>query len=595
MDGVAMGFMCAECRAMLRGGRVDQVRQPDRSTMILVMRSHGANHRLLLSADANNARIQLTGSNPPNPPEPPMFCMLLRKRLAGAVIADIRAIGGDRVAWIDFDTEDELGERGSHRLIVECMGRHSNIILLDGTGRIVDSIRRVGAEVNRYRELLPGVIYQPPPSQDKLDPAAFRGEAAEEARAALSARMPTGGKLSRGIAETVMGVGAQTAREFAQRVCGDAEAYMDRLNREAAVDALASILRDLPDYADPVSVLDGTGAAVDAFPFGMLSLTADRLRRRATLSEAMDACYAHRDEAERIARRKQSLKKAVGSAIERAEKKLAIQLEAINTRERIEEASRFGELIMGSLYRIPPGATAAAVVDYYQEGAPVVTIPLDERAGAVRSAQQYFKRARKMKAARDAALEQRRLTEDLLVFLRTQEQDLEMCADEAELAEVRATLTKAGVVRAEREARKGKPAKVRLPQSEPYRYQSSDGIEIQVGKTSQQNDRITGAAEGDMTWLHAKDMPGSHVVARHNGELPEKTMGEALMLAAWYSKGRASANVPVDATRRKYVKKPGGAAAGFVTYTNQRTYYVTPDEAVVRALTLLNGRKLKGI
>ncbi|MDR2656435.1 MAG: NFACT family protein [Oscillospiraceae bacterium] len=595
MDGIAMGFMCAECDAILRGGRVDQVRQPDRSTLILAVRSQGANHRLLLSADASNARLQLTGANPANPPEPPMFCMLLRKRLAGASITGVRAVGGDRVAWIDLDTKDDLGECGTHRLIVECMGRHSNIVLLDETGRIVDAIRRVNADVNRYRELLPGVIYVQPPAQDKLDPAAFRGASAADARAALRTRLDSGGKLSRAIADAVMGVGAQMAREFARRVGGDADVYIDKLDRDAVSDALSSLMSGLDGLAAPVSVLDETGTPIDAYPFEMLSLAADRQKRCATLSEAMDACYARRDESERINRRKQSLKKAVDNAIERAEKKLAIQLEAMNTQERIDEASRFGELIMANLYRIPSGAAFAALEDYYQEGSPAVTIPLDEHAGAVRSAQQYFRKARKMKAARDSAREQKMLTEGQLAFLRIQAQDLEMCQDEAELAEVRMLLIRAGVVRAERSGKGGRPVKVRLPQSEPYRYLSSDGIEIQVGKTSAQNDRITGAADGEMIWMHAKDMPGSHVVIRHSGAAPEKTMGEALMLAAWYSKGKASANVPVDATLRKYVKRPGGAAAGFVTYTNQRTYYITPDEAAIRALTLLNGKKLSAI
>ncbi|GHU71830.1 hypothetical protein AGMMS49992_06560 [Clostridia bacterium] len=596
MDGIAMGFMCNECDTILGGGRVDQVRQPDRSTLVLAVRSHGANHRLLLSADANSARIQLTGANPPNPSEPPMFCMLLRKRLAGATILGVRAIGGDRVAWIDFATEDELGEASTHRLVVECMGRHSNIALLDGSGRVVDAIRRIGADVNRYRELLPGVIYKAPPAQDRLDPALF-GEPSTAVAACdnLHARMPSGGKLSRAISDAIIGVGAQTAREFAKRVAGDADVYMDSLDRLTIADALADLLANLPTLFSPVSVVDEIGAPVDAYPFPQTSLAAERQKRCETLSEAMDACFAHRDEAERVNRRKQSLRKTIDNAIERAEKKLAIQLDAIHTEPQIEQASRFGELIIANLYRIPQGATSVTVEDYNQTDSPKIMIALDEHAGAVRSAQKYFKKASKLKAARDAALEQRRLTEETLAFLRVQSLDLDMCADESELAEVRAQLIHAGVVRADHSGKTNKSRKLRLPQSEPHRYQSPDGIEILVGKTSAQNDRITAAADGDMLWLHAKDMPGSHVVIQHAGTVPDATLHAALTLAAWYSKGRASSNVPVDATLRKYVKKPGGAPGGFVTYTNQRTYFVTADEAAVRATTLINGRKLSAI
>ncbi|MDR1569346.1 MAG: NFACT family protein [Oscillospiraceae bacterium] len=574
-DGLTLGFLARECDDALRGGRVERVQQPDRSSILLIIRSRSENYRLLLSADTNAPRIQLTAQTPPNPQEPPMFCMLLRKRLQGAKITGVRQIRGDRVIWVYFETQDDLGEPGAHHLIAECTGRNSNLILTDASGRIVDAVRHVNASMSRYREVLPGRLYQPPPEQDKLEP--FTAEAAD-----IASRFAVGGgKLSRCISDAIAGIGPASARELAYRAVGDAGAYIDSIDRLAAADSLCELLRRIPDLAEPTLLLNENGTPIDAFAFVQASLPAALQRPCQSLSEAMDACYAGRDARERMSRRTQALRKTLDNAIERAEKKLAIQSEAIARQDEIERLQNLGELITANLYRIPKGAASVTLEDYHLPDSPPALVPLDEQLTPAANAQRFFKQARKLRAASNAAAEQKRATEDTLLFLTTQRLDLDNCTDESELEEVRAQLIRAGVVRQDASRKKAR----KLPPSKPYKFRSSDGIDILVGKTSAQNDRLTADANGEETWLHAKDMPGSHVIIRHIGEPPAATLREALMLAAWYSKGRGSSNVPVDFTLRKHVKKPGGSPPGFVIYTHQRTRTVTPDERAVQALT----------
>ena len=579
VDGLTLGFLARECDAALRGGRVDRVNQPDRYTVILNVRSLSENYRLLISADTNLPRVQLTSQSAVNPQEAPMFCMLLRKRLQGSKLTAVRQVHGDRVIWIDFETMSDFGDIGAHRLIAECTGRNSNLVLADESGRIVDAIRHVNASMSRFREVLPGRVYMPPPQQDKLDPA-------EVTIDGLLARIPEVGRLSRAISDAVAGIGPAAARELAWRASGDSEALLDNTDRKSTIENLNRLMVGLKSTNRPTVLLNENGVPVDAFAFEQLSLPAGLQRQAASLSEAMDLCYAGRDAKDRTARRTQTLRRAVDAAIERTERKRAIQLEAIGRDADIDKARLTGDLLIANLYRIPNGAPSVTLEDFTDPDARPVTIALDQTLSASANAQRYYKQARKLKAAREAAVEQLRAADDSLSLLNALKLDLENCVEEPELAEVREQLARAGVIK--KETRNGGKKPRKLPASRPYRYQSGDGTEIIVGKTSAQNDRVTAAARGDEMWLHAKDMPGSHVIIRREGDIPEAAMNDALMLAAWYSKGRGSANVPVDAAPRKYVKKPGGAPPGFVIYTHQRTYAVTPDEASVRAIKRLD-------
>lgn len=578
MDGLTLGFLTDELNEKLRGGRIDKVQQPERDELLLTIRSLGANYRLLISANAGNARVHLTQQSKLSPMEPPMFCMLLRKHLTGARLLGFRQIGGDRVLRVEMENTDELGVPGPRFLMVEIMGRHSNVMLVDAEGRIVDAIHHVNAEMSRVRQVQPGLAYQAPPSQGKLDPSEATAEQLEE-------MLSLGGRLSKALMDGLAGLSNQAAQEIAFRLTGNAEAYLEALNRPAMAQKLFALLRQMRTWREPVSFVDEDGTAIDAFAFPQISRDPSAQRKMPSLSEALEACFLERDQRERMKQRSQSLRKTLRTHIERCEKKLALQMETLQADEQLEQLRTQGELLMANIYRIKKGLPSVVLENYNLPDSPPVTIALDVQLTPAQNAQAYFKRYQKLRAAQIMALEQKEKTEQALLFLETQLDDLEKCTAEPEFNEIRQQLIDAGYVRASHT----RQAARRLPASKPYRYRSSDGIELLVGKNSLQNDRLTAAADGEELWLHAKDMPGSHVIVKHPGMPPESTLDEALQLAAWYSKGRHSANVPVDYTLRKHVKKPGGAAAGFAVYTHQKTRFVTPEEKTVQRIALLDG------
>ncbi|MEG0766658.1 MAG: NFACT RNA binding domain-containing protein, partial [Clostridia bacterium] len=539
--------------------------------------SLGANYRLLLSASASQARVHLTYQSKPNPMEPPMFCMLLRKHLQGGRLLAVRQIGGDRVLEIDIENGDELGVLSVRTLVAELMGRHSNLILRGADGRIIDAIRHVNAEISRVREVLPGLPYLPPPAQDKVDPAT----ATEQM---LAQRLQeASGRLSQALQATVSGLSAPAARELACRLTGSEETYLSACASDVLAARLHALLRTVPTFGPPVLLLDTEGTMLDVFPFPQQCCAEALQTPQPDLSTALETFFATRDLHDRIAQKSVTLLKTLRTHVERCEKKLALQLEALHDSARMEEYRIHGELLMANLYRLSKGMTCAQVENYYDPACPVLTIPLDLQLTPTQNAQRYFKRYQKMRSAREMAAEQKKKTEEELNFLEGQLDDLRKCVQEAELNEIRAQLVDAGYVRANHNRKQMK----QLPPSKPYRYRSTDDVEILVGKNSLQNDRLTAAADGEETWLHAKGIPGSHVIIRCTGEVPEHTLEDALQLAAWYSKGQGSAQVPIDYTLRRYVKKPGGAPAGFVIYTHQHTRYVTPDEQRVKKITIL--------
>ena len=578
-DGVTLGFVARELREKLIGGRVDRVSQPERDEIHLLIRSQGENLRLLLCAGANAARVHLTAAAKQNPMEPPMLCMLLRKYLQGGRVTDVRRVNGDRILEIDVEALDELGELKTRTLIAEIMGRHSNIILRGADGRIIDAVRHVSEEISRVREVLPGLPYAYPPTQDKLNPDTATAEAFED----MLRR--AGGRLSKALQGGITGISPQAAREIAFRLTGSIDTHLEDVAIPALSQRLCALLSGLYDLRPPVLLLGEDGESVDVFPYPQLNLAGAALREVPEgISHALDLLFLGRDRRERMAQRSASLHRTLKTHIERCEKKLAIQLEALENSRRMEEYRVNGELIQANLYRLEKGMEEAAVENFYSPSYETVTIPLDKKLTPVQNAQRYFKLYQKARSAREMAAEQKKKTETELRYLEEQLDDLRKCTQPEELSEIRAMLEQSGHVRKVQSRVKQRKAQP----SQPFHYRASDGTDILVGKNSVQNDRLTGEARGDETWLHAKNMPGSHVIICSQ-KVSEQTLREAANLAAFYSKGQQSSQVPIDYTLRRYVKKPGGAPAGFVIYTNQKTLYVTPDEHAVKRLTLVSG------
>ena len=575
MDGLTAGFAARELNEILRGGRIDRITQPERDTAVLVIRAGGANHRLLLCASPNNARCHLTMASWSNPLEPPNLCMLMRKQLTGARITGIRQVGGDRIIHVDMDAVNELGDHVLRRLVLEIMGRHSNLLLLDEQDRILEATRHVNQEMSRVRQIQPGMTYVPPPAQDKLDPGTLTGE---DLYARLNA-MPAG-KLSRALADTVTGLSRVSSEELACRVLQGEEWPSDLKD---ACARLADLLRRLPGMADARVLIGENGEAADVFAFPYLSVRTDAQRPYRTLSEALEVYYGSRDVRERLNQRSASMIRMLKGQLERCQRKLAMQEEELSSAERMEEYRRMGEAINANLYQLKKGMAEATLTDWNDPEGGTITVPLDIRLTPGQNAQKYFKKYQKALSAREIAAQQRNRTLAEIDYLEGMLLDVDKCVGESELEEIRQELVRTGYMKKTTSRKQQR----QLPRSKPYRYLSDDGIEILVGKNAAQNDRITlGAKPGEM-WLHAKDMPGSHVIVCREGEIPQATMKQAALLAAWYSKGQRSSTVPVDYTLRKYVKKPSGAVPGRVIYTHQKTAYMTPEENEIKGIRLL--------
>ena len=572
MDGFTLSYMRRELLCALKGGRVDKVNQPERDALVLLIRCGGGNHRLLLSANANQARAQLTRQSYENPAEPPMFCMLMRKHLLGARVADVGQVAGDRILTVVFDCLDELGDPVQKTLYLEVMGRYSNLTLVRGDGVIIDAIRHVSSDMSRVRTVQPGGVYQLPPRQDKLAPEEL------DAGALASRLAAEGGTLSKALAACVSGTAAVCAREICAQAGADPAAPVAELDLAALSPLLVRALTSLPP--SPVTLYDEAGLAADFFPFPYRTFSPQHQKPMPSLSAAMDAFYLGRDLRARMQQKSAGLQRHIRSALERTEKKKAIMLEAIRQSAQAEENRVFGDLLTANLHLIARGASSVTVQNYYADGCPETEIPLSTRLTPSQNAQSYYKKYRKAKVAGQYARGQLDAIERDLALLENALDDLDKCETTADLGEVRYVLSQAGFLRPEpSRGRGGRPKK--LPEGKPCRFTAPDGTVIEVGKNSLQNDRLTLHARGGETWLHAQGIPGSHVLIRTEAPPSDETLLYAAKLAAYFSKGRNHPQLPVDYTLRKYVRKSANAPAGLVTYTNFKTLIIglTPEDA----------------
>ena len=566
MDGLTLSLVTRELREALVGGRVDRITQPERDELNILVRNHGRNQLLLLSASAGCARAHITREKKVSPLEPPMLCMLLRKHISGGRVRDVRQINGDRILEVEFEHLDELGDSARKILICEFMGRHSNLIFVDGEGRILECARRVTESMSSVREVLPGLRYERPPAHGKTP---FDAPEADIVRALQGASGP----LHKAIAASISGLSVQTARELAFRAAGNEDAHTQELDMACVAPAVARALAEAQSEVAPALLFAENGEPVDVVAFPYLSRAALRSERFETISEAMDAFYRARDRAERIKQKSAALHRVLKNNIERCERKLALQQEALLGSERMEEYRVKGELLTASLHLAKKGMKSVTIPNYYEEGTPGLEVQLDEKLSPGQNAQRYFKLYQKARSAKRLAAEQVEKTTEELNYLEGQMLNLSACEEESELAELREELEKYGYVRKNHNRRQMK----KLEPSRPMRFDSPTGVPILVGKNNLQNDKLTFTAEPNEWWLHAKDMPGSHVIVL-SADPDEETLHMAARLAARYSKGASAGKVPVDMTRRRYVKKPAGAKPGFVIYTNQKTVLAEPWE-----------------
>lgn len=581
-DGLFLYTVCRELNQKLRQGRIEKIYQPEREEIILVISRPGQKYRLLLSAGAENARVHLTGETRPNPTTPPVFCMLLRKHLEGAKISEFHQPGLDRVLEIRVDGRDELGYPVVKSLICEIMGRHSNIILVSRPGDLIlDGIRRYSHAVSRYREVLPGRPYLPPPASGKVNPFLLHEEQFRE--------LVLAGNLDDSLAAVLQkaldGLGVPTCREIVKLAglepnlplnhCGEHEL---RTLWQSLQAVLAATRASEPRA---VMVCQPGGKPVDFYPLAVTPV--EHLQYiEGGANEIADLFYSRRRHLEEFRKQKNLLLGRINKEQKRLAKKLALQRESVAGAQEGDLYRLYGELLTANLHRLERGMRAIELVNYHDPEGNTVTIPLVPELSGVENAQQYFKKYNKARNTARAAGEMARATREELDYLDGVAASLEMAENTQDLEEIKLELVKQGYIKDNTPRAGKKREKVAAPQSRPLQYTTSDGFTVLVGKNNRQNDTLTlKTAEDHDIWLHASKIPGAHVIIRTGGrEVPEKTLLEAAALAAYFSKARESGKVPVDYTLRKHVKKPGGAKPGFVIYEKQKTVYVEPQPGV---------------
>ncbi|MBE7021674.1 MAG: fibronectin/fibrinogen-binding protein [Ruminococcaceae bacterium] len=576
-DGLVIRALAQELHKKLKNARLDKIYQPETDELLLALHGPEGAYKVTLSANASIPRVALCESTKENPAKAPMFCMLLRKHLGAAHVIAVRQPQLERMLFFDFETRNELGDLVRKSLVVEMMGRHSNIIFIDEHGRVADSIKRIDFSISSKRQILPGLPYEMPPTQNKLNPLDC---SLEDFLEVLSGPREAD-TVSRLIVGRFQGVSPLVARELVFRAFGETDRPCQALDYAQCLD-LATAMHQLfaevnrGDFT-PCMLTDAeTGRLME---FSAVSITqygsAAFCSPESSMGYLIEQFYRARDKKERMLRRGANLAKTVSVNLERCAKKLQLQAAELSDTEKREEWRQFGELITANMYQMEKGLKSIRVQNYFDESLPMVVIPLDETLSPSANAQRYYKKYNKAKTAREELLKQMKLAKEELSYLESVEEALLRAETDADLSQIGDELAAQGYLRRPKEMRRKKenPAA-------PAAFTTKDGFSILAGRNNRQNDYLTcKLAHGRDLWFHAKNIPGSHVVLCYDPDRPftEAAITEAAALAAQLSKAREAEKVPVDYTEIKNVKKPAGAKPGFVIYTTNKTAYVTPS------------------
>lgn len=576
LDGIFLSKIKDELLKEIRLSRVEKVHQPSREELVIHLRGKTGAKKLFLSIRGNSPRIHLTEHAPENPAVPPMFCMLIRKKLLNAQLTDIRQTGLDRILYLDFDATNEIGDKIKLVLSIEIMAKYSNIILFDGEGKIVDAMKRVDLSQSAVRQILPGFKYIAPPPQSKLN-------IADHTTQNIIAQIKSfpNKALASAVLNTLQGASPLTCREL----CGEfAELYTDEVSDNGfsflaeRLDELREII--LNNGGIPFMLKDETGKPVD-FSFLEIKQYGNKYRTeiKDSYSQLLDEFYFESDRMERTRQKGQDLVKLLNSAIARASKKLSLRQAELEHCADKEKLRINAELINANLYRLEKGAVYYDLENYYDENKPI-RIKADPARTPAQNAQKYFKDYRKAKTAEQLLTGFIEESRQELAYLETVADSLERSDTQAEIDEIRNELSLSGYVKKKKGADK-KSSKT-LP---PIEYRTTDGFRVLVGRNNVQNDRLSlkTAAKTDM-WLHTQKFPGSHVIiVSDNREISDDAIVEAAEIAAYHSKARDAKLVPVDYTYVKNLKKPQGAPYGKVIYHVYYSVNVTPDRDKINA------------
>ena len=573
LDGIFLRHLKHELEAQYIGAKIEKIYQPNKEEIVLSMRSKSVGGKLLLSARANSPRIHITQHSPENPMSPPMFCMLLRKRLTGARLSAFVQTDVERMLGLRFDAVNELGDAVSLLLIIEIMGRHSNVIFVDEEDKIIDALKRVYPEMSSQRMVLPGLPYENPPAQDKLS---VLSASADDIVSRLRGVQDT--VLSKALLSVIQGISPIVSRELEHRVC-KAETRLSEMS-EAHWEKLRFHVQELITTAQDVGGMPCMVSDVDGKPFDFSFLAVRQygagavVKAPESFSTLLDTYYAERDSRERMRVRSHDLLKLLSGISDRLSRKINAQMADLTVCAERDTLRLYGDLISANAYRMEKGSSVAEVENFYEEPATVVRIPLDIMKTPTQNAQKYYKDYRKAKTAEQMLTLQMEQAQRELLYIDSVFDTLSRAGTERELAEIRQELTE------QRYLKRGKSKGSSPAALPPKAFCTSGGFTVLVGRNNRQNDTLTlkKSSPRDL-WFHVKNIPGSHTVLVTEGrEAGERDILEAAELAALHSKAAGSAQVPVDFTVIRNVKKPQGAKPGMVIYDHYNTVYVTPKE-----------------
>ncbi|MBO1199291.1 NFACT family protein [Staphylococcus simiae] len=543
-----------ESLQFLISGRIHKINQPDNDTIIMVVRQNRQNHQLLLSIHPSFSRLQLTNKKYDNPFNPPMFARVFRKHLEGGIIEDIRQIGNDRRVEIDIKSKDEIGDTTYRTVILEIMGKHSNLILVDENHKIIEGFKHLTPNTNLYRTVMPGFKYEAPPTQHKVNPYDVTG------REVLQYIDFNSGNIAKQLLNHFEGFSPLITNEIVSR--------RHFMTTETLPEAFDEVMAETTLEPTPVFHKNHDSGKED-FYFMKLNQFYDDIVIYDSLNDLLDRYFDARGERERVKQRANDLVKFVQQQLHKYQNKLSKLIDEYEHAKNKDTEQLYGELITANIYRIKQGDKEVVATNYYTDEE--ITIPLNPTKSPAANAQYYYKQYNRMKTREHELTHQINLTRENIDYFSNIEQQLQHITV-SEIDDIRDELAEQGFMKQRKNATKKKKEQIQLQE-----YVSSDGDTILVGKNNKQNDYLTNKkAKKSYIWLHTKDIPGSHVVIL-NDDPSEETIKEAAMLAGYFSKAGNSGQIPVDYTLIKHVHKPSGAKPGFVTYDNQKTLYATPD------------------
>ena len=582
LDGLVIHSLAHELHSKLVGGKIDKIHQPENDELVLYIRNNKENFKLVLSSSASNPRVYIANDyKKENPIKAPMFCMLFRKYIQGGIITEISQVNFERIIKISVESFDELKEKTTKDIYIEIMGRHSNIILVQQSEeKIIDSIKRIPPSISRVRQLLPNLTYELPPAQDKINP--IKGASI---KSFINILREFDGPLFKGIYSKFLGVSPCVAREICHRSNLNPNDKAESMSRDE-FSILYRVFSDLftkiknNEYSPCIVIDEKLDKVIDFSCIDLTYLDGNKFIRNDSISKVIEDYYKTKDIKDRIHQRTSDLRKSISIKLDRLyHKQKKIEKELIDA-DNADIYKVRGELLTAYIYMIEKGMKSIDVANFYDENYSNITISLNENLTPSENAQKYFKKYSKLKTAKKELTSQIEICNEEIEYLENIMLGIENCENLDELEDIKEELIRLGYAKSPRKYKAKKDIDLT---TKPNQFISSDGFTILVGKNNKQNDYLTlRIADPEDIWMHTKNIPGSHVIIKCAGKnISDETLYEGAMLAAYYSKGRMSSQVPVDYTMKKHVKKPSGSKPGMVIYETNSTIYVTPTEEMI--------------